>query len=146
SCAQGGMMLDRLLCPRVGVDVRLDVDPFLACLVDQPDHLVHLAPQTLVGNFEVEDFDPDARPPADGDDFLDRGQHAGPLVADVGHEDAAVAGRYLAQLDERVDISVGKQESSSYGCLKCLLSACNAATQSPAASCAATAGKSTPAL
>jgi hypothetical protein len=60
----------------------------------------------------VQDLHGHAGTPADLDRLADGLEDAGPLVAHVGHEDAAVTGHHLAQLDQVVG---GRQRVRRHG-------------------------------
>ncbi|HVK17664.1 MAG TPA: hypothetical protein VM533_12010, partial [Fimbriiglobus sp.] len=85
-----------VVAARVRVHVGLHVHPAPAGRLDQFDHVLHLAPELLVGDLEVDDIHRHPRSLADRDGFLHGVEDLEPLVADVGREDAAVFLHYRA--------------------------------------------------
>ena len=94
----------------VGIDVRRDVDALGTGLVEHAEQARALAPPVLHRELHVRDFDRDLRLAADAHELVDRGPEVAVLAADVADVAAAVARRFLRELDDllarRVDARV----------------------------------------
>jgi len=91
----------------VGINVGLHLLAIGASLGDECNRFGHLAPQTVVGNFQMNNFHRQVSPVPNFDRLPDGIEHSDALRAHVRGVDATVARGNLAHRHQRVSVNPG---------------------------------------